>query len=240
MLAALLVGALATIVGVRGVGDQVHRTAARLQSELDTVAEFRSALDAHEVASHQLLSGAPVDRPASRQQQDLARRFDDAVRFLPAERDMRDAASRARAQWQHGLAELGLWDSQVEALTGNRVTGSPGLAASGTGVRSLLEGIQRSALASMNSGLAYSAEIQQMVIAARSALFGLGVAGVVYFRSRMVRFLIRLVEGLHRGVQNCRLVTTATASTSSGAMSSANWLRRSIPWPPLSTTAIRR
>ena len=201
MLTALLVGALATIVGVRGVGDQVQETAAQLQGASDTVAALRSALDAHELAGHQLLSGAPVDRPAFlQQQQDLARRFDDAIRFLPAERDMSAAAGKARAEWQYGLAEHGLWDSQVQALTGNRVAESPGLAASGAGVRSLLDGIQRSALESMESGLAYSAELQQIVIAARSALFGLAAAGVVYFRSRMVRFLIRPIEGLHSGV----------------------------------------
>ena len=111
------------------------------------------------------------------------------------------AAGPARAEWQNGLTEHGLWDGQVQGLTGNRVAESPGLAASsGDGVRSLLDGIQRSALESMESGLAYSAELQQIVIAARSALFGLAAAGVVYFRSRMVRFLIRPIEGLHSGV----------------------------------------
>ncbi|HSL36321.1 MAG TPA: EAL domain-containing protein [Arthrobacter sp.] len=201
MLVALLVGALATIVGVRGVADQVHETAAQLQNVSDTVAELRSALDAHELASHRLLSGAPVDRSAFLQQQrDLAHRFDDAIRSLPAERDMGAAASRARAEWQNGLTEHGLWDGQVQGFTGNRVAESPELAASGAGVRSLLDGIQWSALESLESGLAYSAELQQMVIAARSALFGLAAAGVVYFRSRMVRFLIRPIEGLHSGV----------------------------------------
>ena len=201
MLVALLVGALATIVGVRGVADQVQETAAQLQGVSDTVAELRSALDTHEPAGHRLLSGAAVDRPAFlQQQQELDRRFDDAIRFLPAERDMSAAASQARAEWQNGLAEHGLWDGQLQVLTGNQVAESPGLAESGAGVRSLLDGIQGSALESMESGLAYSAELQQMVIAARSALFGLAAAGVVYFRSRMVRSLIRPIEGLHGGV----------------------------------------
>ena len=70
---------------------------------------LRSALDAHELAGHQLLSGAPVDRPAFlQQQQDLARRFDDAIRSLPAERGMSAAAGKARAEWQYGLAEHGV------------------------------------------------------------------------------------------------------------------------------------
>ena len=150
---------------------------------------------------------------------------------------MRATAGQAREEWQDGLAEHGLWGSQVQALTGNRVAESPGLAASGAGVRTLLDGIQRSALESMDSGLAYSAELQQIVIAARSALFGLAAAGVVYFRSRIVKFLIRPVEGLHAVFSNCSRVTTATASTSSGGTNWASWPRHSIPWPPPSTTA---
>lgn len=201
MLVALLVGALATVVGVRGVGDQVQETAARLQGESELVAQLRSALDDHEHAGHQLLSNAPVDRSGFLQQQlDISRRFDEAIDYLPAERDMRAAAGRARAQWQDGLAERGLWGDQVQTLTGNHVAESPALDASGAGVRALLDGIQRSALEAMDAGLAYSAELQQIVIAARSALFGLAAAGVVYFRSRMVKFLIRPVEGLHSGV----------------------------------------
>ncbi len=120
--------------------------------------------------------------------------------LLPAERGMRATASQARDEWQDGLAEHGLWGSQVESLTGDRVADSPGFAASGAGVRALLDRIQRSALDAMDSGLAYGAELQQIVIAARSALFGLAAAGVVYFRARIVKFLIRPVEGLHRGV----------------------------------------
>lgn len=201
MLVALLLGALATIVGVRAVADQIEETAARLHRESETVADLRSALDAHEQAGHRLLSSAQADRSAYRQQQqDVTRRFEDAILLLPAERDMRASASRARDEWQDGLAEHGLWGSQVESLTGDRVADSPGLAASGAGVRTLLDRIQRSALESMDSGLAYGAELQQIVIAARSALFGLAAAGVVYFRARIVKFLIRPVEALRHGV----------------------------------------
>ena len=113
---------------------------------------------------------------------------------------MRASASQARDEWQDGLAEHGLWGSQVESLTGDRVADSPGLAASGAGVRALLDRIQFAALESMDSGLAYGAELQQIVIAARSTLFGLAAAGVVYFRARIVKFLIRPVEALRRGV----------------------------------------
>ncbi|MDN4644380.1 putative bifunctional diguanylate cyclase/phosphodiesterase [Arthrobacter sp. PsM3] len=201
MLVALLLGALATVVGLRVVTDQVQATAAQLHRESDAVAGLRSALDAHEQTGHELLSNAPVDRTAFlQQQQDISRRFDDAVRVLPSERDMRATASEALTEWQAGLAKHGLWGSGVQTLSGNRVAESPDLAASGAGVRALLDGIQSSALESLDSGLAYSAELQQIVIAARSALFGLAAVGVVYFRNRIVKFLIRPVEDLHRGV----------------------------------------
>ena len=201
MLVALLLGAVATVVGVRAVADQVQETSAQLQHESAAVAELRSALDAHEQAGHRLLSNAPADRAAFlQQQQDLSRRFEDAIVLLPAERDMRATASQARDEWRDGLAEHGLWGNQLQSLTGVRVAESPGLSASGAGVRALLDKIQRSAIEAMDSGLAYSAELQQIVIAARSALFGLAAAGVVYFRARIVKFLIRPVEGLHRGV----------------------------------------
>ncbi|WP_427131972.1 putative bifunctional diguanylate cyclase/phosphodiesterase [Pseudarthrobacter sp. S9] len=201
MLVALLVGAAATVIGVRGVMDQVQHTAGQLHLESDTVADLRSALEAHEQAAIQLLSEAPTDTSAFlQQQQDISRRFDEAAAVLPAERDMRATVIKARGTWQDNLAAHGLWGSQVKSLRGTHVAEVAAFAASGAGVRAVLAGIQRSSLDALDTGLAYSAELQQMVIAARSALFALAAAGVVYFRSRMVRYLVRPVEGLHRGV----------------------------------------
>jgi hypothetical protein len=126
MLVALLLGALATIVGVRAVADQVRETSAQLQHESAAVAELRSALDAHEQAGHRLLSNAPADRAAFlQQQQELSRRFEDAIVLLPAERGMRATASQARDEWRDGLAEHGLWGNQLQSLTGVRVADRP-------------------------------------------------------------------------------------------------------------------
>jgi diguanylate cyclase (GGDEF)-like protein len=201
MLVALLVGAMATIVGVRGVMDQVHETAVQLRLQSVTLTELRAALDAHEQVGHQLLAGGPADRAAFlRQQEDLSRRFEDAARILPADGDARSTVGQARAAWQEGLAGHGLWGKQIEALAGDHGAESAALAASGAGIRTLLDAVQLAVLDAMDAGLAYSAELQQIVIAARVALFGLAVAGVVYFRNRIVKFLIRPVEGLHRGV----------------------------------------
>ncbi|MET3947306.1 diguanylate cyclase (GGDEF)-like protein [Arthrobacter sp. UYCu512] len=201
MLVALLLGAVATVAGVRAVGDQVQNASAGLHSALETVAQLRTAVDTHEQAAQRLLSNAPVDRTEFlRQQLDVSRRFDEAIQVLPAERDMRGTAATAQAQWQDGLAALGLWGNQVQGVTASRLTGAPALAMSGSGVRVLLDEIQQSALEAMDSGLAYSAELEQTVIAARSALFALAAAAVIYFRGRLVKFLIRPVEGMHVGV----------------------------------------
>jgi diguanylate cyclase (GGDEF)-like protein len=205
MLVALLVGAGATIVGVGVVMGQVQDTATQLHLESATVAELRSALDAHEQAGLQLLSSPADDSSAFlRQQQDVSRRFDDAAAVLPAERDMRATVVQAREAWQDALAAHGLWGGQVQMLQGNQLAEAPALAASGAGIRALLDGIERSSLEELDAGLAHGAELQQIVIAARSALFALAAAGVVYFRSRMLKYLIRPIEGLHRGVLKLR------------------------------------
>ncbi len=201
MLAALLVGALATIIGVHGVMDQVQSTSASLQRRWTTVAELRGALDAHEQAAYRLLTGTAADKNGFlRQQADISRRFDDAALALPDERDMRSTLGEVRTAWKDGLTARGLWGSQLAALTGNHVAEAPALAAAGASTRAGLDRIERSALEELDSGLAYSAELQQVVIAVRSTLFAIGAAWVAYFRSRMIKFLLRPVEGLHRGV----------------------------------------
>ena len=69
MLALLLVSAAATIVGVRGVVDQLSGTALQLHRESVTVAALRADIMAHEQIAHELLSGQPVERSAFVQQQ---------------------------------------------------------------------------------------------------------------------------------------------------------------------------
>lgn len=201
MLVALLVGAAATILGVRGVTDQVQDTAGRLRLESQSVAGLRAVLETNEQTGLRLLSGSSAEADAFlQQQQDLARRFDDAAAALPAERGMRATMIKARAAWQESLAAHGLWGGQVLTLHGNHSDEAAAFAAETSGSREMLAGIERSSLEEMDAGLAYGAELQQIVIAARSGLFVLAAAGVVYFRRRMVKYLVRPIEGLHRGV----------------------------------------
>jgi hypothetical protein len=64
MFLAVLLGAAATVIGVRGLMNEVHSAASRLHTEADIVAGLRGALDAHEQAGLLLLAGAPADLPA--------------------------------------------------------------------------------------------------------------------------------------------------------------------------------
>ena len=202
MLAALLIGAAVTIVGVRGLMDQVQATSAKLHLELDRVEVLRSALDGHEQLGHQLLSGAPVDRPAFlRQQEEISRLFDDTAAILPGETGMRDTIVAARQSWQEALTARGLWGSQVQSLRGNHVDGSPALAAASAGVRHQVADVRQYSLAEMDKGLEHSAELERLLVIGRSVLFVVAVGATIYFRRRMVKDLMRPVDSLHQGVQ---------------------------------------
>ncbi len=82
MLVALLLGAVATIVGVRAVADQIQETAA--QPAIVNRRPSRSCappLTPMNRPAISCLSNAPADRSAFlQQQQDVSRRFEDAIR----------------------------------------------------------------------------------------------------------------------------------------------------------------
>ena len=201
VLLALLAGAAATVVGVRVVTDQIREAAAQHRVESETVAELRAGVDAHEQAALQLLAADPVDTSAFLQQQmDLSARFNAAAEILPDGHGMRATVREARVAWQEGLSAHGLWGGQVAGLHGNHVEEAPAFAASGARARTLLADIRRASLDALDDGVAYGAQIQQMVVAARTALFALAAGGVFYFRRRMTKYLMHPVELLHRGV----------------------------------------
>ena len=201
VLVALLIGAVATIIGVRVVADQIQQTAAQHRLESEAVAELRSGMDDHEQAGLQLLSAAPVDVPGFlRQQEDISAQFDAAAVILTDEYGMRATMREARTAWQDGLSAHGLWGSQVPGLQGNHVAEAPAFAASGARARTLLADIRRASLDALDDGIARGAELQQVATAGRTALFALAGGGVFYFRRRMTKYLMRPVEGLYRGV----------------------------------------
>lgn len=205
MFVAVLFGAAATVVGVRGVMHEVNSAASRLHAEAEVIADLRGALDAHEQAGLLVLSGAPFDRTAHvRGQQQLAGLFEDAARVLPVELGMRADVQEARRAWQENLMAHGLWDGPVQAPGVDRTGEVAAFTAAGARVRATLDGIERSSRELLDSGLASSAGLEQLVIAARTTLFCLTAAAILYFRRRMIKYLIQPLEDLHRGVARLR------------------------------------
>jgi diguanylate cyclase (GGDEF)-like protein len=201
VLLALLAGAAVTLVGVRFVTDQMQHAAAQHRVESEAVAELRIGLEVHEQAGLQLLSAGPVDPAAFLQQQkDVSAQFDAAAGILPEAYGMRATVREARTAWQEGLSAHDLWGSQVAGLHGNRVAEAPSFAASSAKARALLANVRRASLDALDDGVAHGAELQQMVSTVRTALFALAAGGVFFFRRRMTKYLMRPVEGLHRGV----------------------------------------
>lgn len=202
MLLALLAGAAATVVGVRVVTEQIQRATSQHRLESEAVTELQSGLDAHEQAGLQLLSAAPADTSAFlRQQEDIAARFNAASGILPDDHGMRAAAGEARAAWQEGLSAHGLWGEQVAGLHGSHLAEAPAYAASGARTRALLADVRRASLDALDDDIAYGAQVQQIVVGGRVALFTLAGAGVFYFRRRMTKHLMSPVDELYRGVQ---------------------------------------
>lgn len=205
MFLVVLVGAGATVIGVRGVMNEVRSAVSRLHTEADIVAGLRTALDAHEQAGLRLLSGEPPDRPAYiQQQQELSALFEKASTVLPAEMAMRANAAEARRAWQENLAAHGLRADQVQTSAVNRLSEAPAFTAAGTRIRAQLNAIEHSSLKSLDTGIASSTRLEQLVIVARSTVFCLGAAAVLYFRRRMIKYLMQPLESLHRGVAKLR------------------------------------
>lgn len=205
MFLAVLLGAAATVLGVRGVMDDVRSAASQLHAEADVIAGLRGALEADEQAGLLMLSGAPSNRAAYFQgQQQLASLFEDALRVLPVEMGMRSDVQEARQAWQENLVAHGLWAGQVQAPGVDRTSEAAAFAAGGARIRALLDGIERSSHESLDTGLAASGRLEQLVISARTALFCLTAAAILYFRRRMIKYLIQPLEDMHRGVARLR------------------------------------
>ena len=134
------------------------------------------------------------------QQRDIAKLFDDADGVLPAENGMQPTLRQARQDWEAALTARGLWGDQVLELKGNHVAETPAFAAASKGVRDKLIGIQSSSLEALDQGLVDTADLEQLLIVARTGLLALAIGATLYFRRRMVKDLMRPVNSLRRGV----------------------------------------
>ena len=205
MLVLLLAAATATIIGVRGVVDQVQGTAGQLHRESETVAALRIDLVDHEQIAHKVLHDQPVDRVAFvQQQQEISRRFDDATTVFAGSASMKASIVKARQSWQKGLVTYGLWGDQAQALHPNANADNRIFAALSDDTRALLDGLEVPSLSAMDRGLAHGADLERILIVALTGLFGLASVVTVYYRRRMAKDLMRPVASMHEGVLKVR------------------------------------
>jgi diguanylate cyclase (GGDEF)-like protein len=205
MFLAVLLGAAATIVGVRAVMNDVRDAASRFQAEADTIAGLRGAVSAHEQTGLILLSGAPIDRNEYTQsQQQLSDLFEQASQTLPAGTTMKADLGQAHRLWHENLDDHGLLADQIQPAGVSRLSEAPAFTAAGARVRAQLDTIDRSSREALDRDLASSSQLEQLVITARSTLFCLTAAGVLYFRRRMIKYLMQPLQNLHRGVAKLR------------------------------------
>ena len=201
MLLGLLVTGVATIVGVRGVVDQVEGTAHQLHLESKTVLALTTAIVDHEEVAHKLLGDESVDKVAFVQQQhQISGLFGQAATVFPADNGMRATVSQASQSWQQGLMTYGLWGNQVQALHGDHSVDNPLYGAVSDHAVGLLVGLEGPSLDSMDAGLAYGSDLERTLIVALSLLFMMGLVGTVYFRRRMAKTLLKPVAAMHDNV----------------------------------------
>ena len=201
MLALLLVAAAATIIGVRGLVDDVTGTARQLHHESVVLTALRTDLVDHEALAHKLLSDAPVDRAAYRRQQhEISRRFANVTSVLPAGNGMRATVVEAQKYWRTGLMLHGLWSSQLRDLHGDHSVDNPSLSAASNSTRTVLDGVANRSLRGMDRRLAHAAVLERVLFSVLLSLFGLAIAVTVYFRRRMAKDLVRPVAAMHSGV----------------------------------------
>ena len=201
MLVLLLVSAIATIVGVRGLVDQVRATGRQLHVESVTVATLSKDVVAHEETGHKLLSNESVDRLAYvQQQQEISALFAHAQTVFPVNNGMRATVVQAAKLWQSGLTTYGLWSTEVGDLHGDHSVDNPLYGASSDAVGALIGSLEGPSLDAMDRGLAHAASLERLLILALLCLFSLALAATVYYRRRMVRDLLRPVTTMHQGV----------------------------------------
>jgi diguanylate cyclase (GGDEF)-like protein len=202
MLLLLLATAATTIVGVRGVVDQVEGTAHRLHLETNTVAVLRAELVDHEEVAQKLLNDESIDRLAFvRQQQRISGLFDRAAVVFSTSAGMRASIVEAHEAWQNGLTTYGLWGDQALNLRGDHSVDIPLFGSASNGTVALLSGLDGASLSAMDARLAHGAGLERILILALSGLFVLALAVTGYSRWRMTKDLMRPVATMHEYVR---------------------------------------
>jgi diguanylate cyclase (GGDEF)-like protein len=201
MVVLLLIAASIAIVGVWGVVDQVAGSARELRHESALIAILQTDIVNHEEVGHKLLSDEAVDRSAYiSAQQEISRRFAQAVALFPTTDGMKATVGDAQRSWQSGLKTFGLWSTEVRSLHGNHEVENPIYGASSDNSVAMVDGLQAPSLLALDRGLSQGSDLEKILIGALSGLFGLALAVTAYFRRRMVKDLLQPVAKMRHGV----------------------------------------
>jgi diguanylate cyclase (GGDEF)-like protein len=205
LLVLLLIAAVATVLGVRGVLDQVQSTARELDRESVTVSALRDAVVQHEHVAQQLMGHDAVDRvDFVRQQNEITARFDAAAAMFPNGSSLRRQMVAAQDSWKASLLAYGLWGDQVYAMHGDHSADSRFFVASSDATRARLDALEPPLLQAMDRGLERGAALERALVIGLSTMFAAALTVTVYFRRRMARDLMRPVANLHQGVRNLK------------------------------------
>ena len=201
MVVLLLIAASMAIVGVWGVVDQVAGSARQLRHESGLIAILQTDIVNHEEVGHKLLSDEAVDRSAYiSAQEEISRRFAQAVTLFPTSNGMKATVVEAARSWQSGLKTFGLWSTEVRSLHGNHEVENPIYGASSDNSVAMVDSLQGPSLLALDRGLSHGSDLEKILIGALSGLFGLALAVTAYFRRRMVKDLLQPVAKMRHGV----------------------------------------
>lgn len=205
VLIVIVLVAVGSIIGVRGVVGEVQGNARQLHDQSVTVARLRVDVVLHEELGHKLLSAAPADRTLYlRQQRTIGRLFEGAIASIPATHGLRETVVAAHLAWQQGLREYGLWAPNGVALQGNHSAENPLYGASSDHVVALLDSLEGPSLAAMDEAIHRGNLLETWLTAGLAGLFGVMLAATFYYRRRMSRDLVRPLESLHDAVLKLR------------------------------------
>ncbi len=183
-----------------------YRTAAH---NLDTAISQTSALDAavnaHEIQSHKLWQGTPIDKAAFVRGEDQITDL-----FGVARRDLQGGGehaivARAQKVWRFELISRGLWGKNARARPGG-VTGAM-QAAYGSAqdqVYFLFGRLSDTAIHDGTSDLSVADGFQRIGIGLLAGLFALVLAIMVYFARRLTIDVVRPVEALEMAAKRLR------------------------------------
>jgi diguanylate cyclase (GGDEF)-like protein len=210
MLVLLVVGGAVTFGGVELIVGQFGGISRQLAREVTVTAALRTELIADQSNVDIMVSGLQVNRVAAiHGQADLSRTFVKALAIFPSSGASHALLRDARAKWRALDVSLGLWGDEIRTFhsAGLGALNSPATLAklesvlnANLAARAPIEALQGPSLAAMNRGLDGANTLQRTLGATLAAALLVAIGGMLYFRRRMARDLLRPVAIMHAGV----------------------------------------